>query len=375
MTGNGSESGQKLRPISPLWALGWVVALPLVFPPELIMYGGIAFGGAVPRVGFLLAVLSLGYVLDRDTRGRINDNIRRTRSALAAREAAASGQEPAALLLHSFTEQSAYRDEFFSLYESVDPALRFLGFPPLAFGTVLPLAPDHGVALISTSDEAWWESFRQAARDAAVILVSPQGTASLRREVAWLPEQGLTDKLVILMAPEPLDVPRETGDPNMTYSEPAGPVEGRKTGWVEARQAWRDRLGVELPEYDPRGALIVASGTGGRPWSRPLRAFAKEPFDRRMIRIGVGALTGHYDTGAGIDLGPPLREAYGLYCWSGPPVSALWQRLAPPPLDIGPRPMFDPPGASGGAVGEYCSLLAILGWGLALLVGLLLALS
>lgn len=363
-----------LTQISPLWAVAWIVLLPLVFPPVLIFYAGMAAGvvQGQPLIfgGFFVFFVSLFHVVDRDIRGRINDNVSRVRSVLAARAAAAEGDEPVALLLHSFSDQTAYRDELFSLYERVDPALRSLGLRPLAFGTALPLAPDHGVALIATSDAEWWEKFRLAARHAAVIVISPEATESLQREICWIASEEMTAKLVVLMAPEPLEVMRETGDPHTSFADASGPKDRRVASWRKARRFWRTQTGVDLPEYDPRGAVILLPDRGGAVWSRPARGFAREPGLRRAMRLVIGMVTGDYKTGSGVALNDVVQDAFAEREWTGPPVSDLWQQLAPQELEIDARSYLHPPGANV-KVGQLSVGIALVGWSMVLLFGLI----
>jgi hypothetical protein len=350
----------RLKRLSALWTLALVPLAPLLFPPVLVCYAGFALAQETwAKGGLLLLALVLWFHLDRETRGRLNDNVTRVESALTARAAAAVGGEPVALILRSFRSDVAHSDfaASFSICELIEPALREAGFQPVALGRNLHLPPQHGVAFIETQDESWWEIFAEVARAAAVIVAFPHDTPSLRRELKWLAASGMVGKLALVMAPESLPVVYPTGDvPNVVSSADDAK---RMQVWSEFRCIGAEDMGIELPGYDPRGALILFSVDGAVVSAYPLRTKTEKPTWFRT------ELNDDYRERYGIDFQPIWREAVDRHAWSGPPVRELWRRLAPAPLRIDRRAYFRPPGASGIEWYKLKRTMA-LGWGTAL---------
>jgi hypothetical protein len=356
---------QRLKRFSIFWALAVVLLSPLLFPPVLAMYGGLVITmtqqteGAWVYAGLLLFALGICFHLDRLTRGRLNDNVARVESALSARAAAATGSEPVALILRSFRSDVAHSDSAaeFSLCEIIEPALRESGYRPVALGRNLHLLPRHGVAFIETGDETWWEIFTEIATGAAVIVAFPQDTPSLRRELAWLAAQGMVGKLALVMAPESLPVIyAPTGD--VPSAGPAADDLKRMQVWSEFRRIGAEDLGVELPGYDSRGALILFAPNGAVSVC-PLRTQFETPrwFAAQMAR--------DYRERYGVDFHAIWRDAVGRRSWQGPPVCDLWRRLAPAPLHIDYHAYLRPPGAVGLEWRELKMTMAV-GWGAAL---------
>jgi hypothetical protein len=364
-----AEMEHGLKRLSPLWALALVPLAPLLFPPILIFYAGVVFAqGTWLKGGFLLLALALWLHLDRETRRRLNDNVTRVESALAARAAAASGSGPAALILRSFKSDVAHSDfaAAFSLCELIEPALRETGYRPLALGRNLHLPPRHGVAFIETDDASWWRTFTEVAQAAAVIVAFPQDTPSLRRELGWLAASGMLGKLALVMAPEPLQVLRPTGD--LPGAGPAANDVRRKRVWSDFRQIGSDELGVELPDYDPRGALVLF-GQGGAVSAYPLRTKIERPkwFSAQLVQ--------DYRLRYGVDFQAIWQTAVRKQAWNGASVSDLWRRLAPAPLHIGRYACLRPPGAVVGMEWSQLTMTMAAGWGGALVFLLVIGLA
>jgi hypothetical protein len=347
-----------LQRLSPLCGLLWIPLAPVVFPPALLFYLGIyAADGLWVKGVCLIFLVVLWWSLDRYARGPLNSNIARIDSALAARAAAANGREPAALLLRAFREELGYVDlgGSFSLYELIEPALRETGFRPLALGANLPLPPSHGVAFVATADDSWWEVFTTIADDAAVIVVVPQDTPSLGRELHWLGQRGLLAKIAVVMAPESLQILHYTGADGVTTTGPAADNEGRVAAWGTARQVWSAALGVDLPAYDARGALIVFTDDGTAS-IHPLRTRPEKPkwFAAQLVR--------DYERRYGVDFARLWTAVTAERCWRGAPVADIWRRISPGPISIDARAYIRPPGATGLEWHEL-GMMAAAGWG------------
>ncbi|MEM9811341.1 MAG: hypothetical protein AAF913_01625 [Pseudomonadota bacterium] len=347
------------RPLGPGYALLWIGLGPLVCPPVGIFHLGIAFAPEIwVKAGFAVLLALFVFQMDRATRGVMNANLLRLKNAIDAQHAASTGAEPSALLLRAFHEQRGYvdGDAGFSLFDLIEPALRRAGLRPVALGQTLPLPPDHGTAFVLTTDETWWSVFQELSRSAAILVLIPEITPSLQREMRWLREADLISKVILVMPPEALFVVHYTTADGGVEGGPAGPNAARKAGWEETVQHWARDLGVELPSYDRRGALITF-GTAGTVRSSPLRSFGTESYLHAVRRRVLG-----YRRGFGVDFDHRLAQALGPTPPRGEPIREVWRRLQPAPLTVGPHPRFDPPGRRE-SVWDPVVVAACCGWG------------
>jgi hypothetical protein len=172
---------------------------------------------------------------------------------------------------------------------------------------------------------------------------------------------GQVGKLALVMAPESLPVIyAPTGD--IPSAGPAADDVKRMQVWREFRRIGAEDLGIELPDYDPRGALILFESDGAV-CIRPLRTQFETP------RWFAAQMAADYRDRYGVDFQGIWRDAVGRHDWQGPPVRDRWLRLAPGPLHIDLHAYLRPPGAVGLKWRELKMTMAA-GWGAAL--GLLL---
>lgn len=255
------------RPIwlSPKMSLVVFLLSPILFPLILIPYAGafITWAGNHPawQTLFFTSLVIMGHAtIDVMIRDVLRQNSKRLEGAIKAQANAVESVLPIALFLRAFHEDRSYSDlgGGFSIFEELEHGLRSEGYFPLALGANLPVGPDHGVAFIETSEATWWEAFCAAANAAGVIIVAPDDTPSLRREIAWLATNHQLEKVLFVMTPRSRNVLAVSGD--VPTAHPAGPDKARMASWEAFRTSFRTLFNVSLPPYDPRGGLVWTDG-------------------------------------------------------------------------------------------------------------------
>jgi len=101
-----------------------------------------------------------------------------------------------------------------------------------------------GATRIYFPDDAWWSQFEEIARQSSVILVLPDESTNVVREILWLQQNEFLQKCVFIML--------ET-----LYGEG-----NREEGWHKAVEVLEE-AGLALPPYDQKGALIRLDHCGG----------------------------------------------------------------------------------------------------------------
>jgi hypothetical protein len=135
---------------------------------------------------------------------------------------------------------------------------------------------------ILSRDEEWWTVFESLAEKAQLVIVVPEASRSLTREIASMREARLLSSCLFLMPPSRA---RSDGDGEGALSGAT-----RRERWTESRSA----LPLALPDYDEAGALLVFDERGALAERLP---YAAASFDRVLD--------------ARADRGVPLREALG----------------------------------------------------------------
>lgn len=140
----------------------------------------------------------------------------------------------------------------------------------------------EGAARILTSDEDWWKAFTALAENAELIVLLPSAREGTFREIQWIFETKAFGKCVIFM---PATVHSGGID---VYQGPKMPLVRIRYGrryffypeeeWAEVRDRLRS-LHVELPAYDPGGALIRLDDNGTVHKMAPLE------LHRRLLRV------------------------------------------------------------------------------------------
>ncbi len=133
----------------------------------------------------------------------------------------------------------------------LEAAMRARGVRLVALGGEFLLPANHGLFWLTTRDDDWEDNFHLLARDAAAILICPETTEGIRREIAFLKDRGFLKKSVFFMAPSP-KARNWFVSGFIQYEEP----EARAQRWKRHREEYRVE-GIELPEYDERGLFFT----------------------------------------------------------------------------------------------------------------------
>jgi hypothetical protein len=343
------------------------VAVPLICPTALLPLVAVAMADQLwAQIFFGLVAAYWFKYLDGRLRGALNQNVDRIDSALEAFEAASRGDQPVALLLRSFGQVHGYHDvsTSFSLFELIVPALRATGFRPCAIGTALPLPPRHGVALVESTEADWWKHFEVLAAGAAVIIVLPESSASLMREVDALRASECLAKTVLLMPPRSIGV---LGGTDVAHVAAGGDDRRRRERWSTARSVWDLRFGIALPGYDERGALIELGGSGEVEGVTILRP---GDTDDSMRALSQRHEEGRYRADYAVPFERLWAELLARRRFRGPPIREVWRRLRPGAPAIGLRSYWRPPGDNG-RLRRNVAWAALAGWLPPFLVALL----
>jgi hypothetical protein len=147
-----------------------------------------------------------------------------------------------------------------------------------------------GAARVYLPDDEWWQRFQTLAARASHLLVIPTEAGATAQEIGWLIESGYLRKCIFLM-PETatgkglrIDFHAPTA---VQYSE--GNVVDHWAAWQGAQKLFRERHGLQLPNYDSRGALLTFNESGV-PTVRPL-GLAGTTFKVAHVRKAFMALT------------------------------------------------------------------------------------
>jgi hypothetical protein len=168
----------------------------------------------------------------------------------------------------------------------------------------------------------------------------------------------MLDRVVLLMVPEALPVIYYAAVDGAVVG-PAADNERRAQAWSRFQRIWRKDLKIELPHYDPRGALILFERDG------TVSAQLLRTEDDRPSWITAARSFLDYGHRYDVNFGVHWRYVVRKRGWTGPPVCELWRRLAPPPLHIDSRAYLHPPGSTGMEWRELKITMAS-GWGAAL---------
>lgn len=123
------------------------------------------------------------------------------------------------------------------------------------------------VLCVNTPDDRWWDAFRIAVRRAKAILVLPEASHGLVREIDHVLNEHI-ENLVLLMPPSrPGKSEPSSDDTFLTWTEALD----RAGAWDLAIEAF-GRLGIALPAYSNAGALLRvdrdrAQGVVIAPWT------------------------------------------------------------------------------------------------------------
>lgn len=111
--------------------------------------------------------------------------------------------------------------------------------------------------LLNMPDKNWFEAFTILARHAKAILILPEDTGNLRKEVQHVVREHAA-KVTLLMPPSRPGVREHTTDGNFVYIYYE--IE-RGARWEAARNAFESG-GIKLPAYDPSGAFLRVGPDG-----------------------------------------------------------------------------------------------------------------
>ncbi|KJY43416.1 hypothetical protein VR41_03330 [Streptomyces sp. NRRL B-1568] len=122
----------------------------------------------------------------------------------------------------------------------------------------------EGAARFLTSEKNWWNTFVKLAKEAEMIVLLPSAREGTFREAQWISQNGMLGKCLIFMPA----IPPTSGGFDI-YEGPKLPIVrvhyekaysfNPAKEWKEAADKFRG-IDIELPEYDPRGALIRLAG-------------------------------------------------------------------------------------------------------------------
>lgn len=127
-----------------------------------------------------------------------------------------------------------------------------------------------GAMRVFLPNAVWWNGFVRLADQAAVVFVVPCGEGETAREIEWLARRRFLSKCVFVM-PETVGrggvrvdlhemstvvVEREEDDARGAVDHGAA--------WTLAQERVSEATGLRLPDYDPRGALVLMDVDGVR---------------------------------------------------------------------------------------------------------------
>ncbi|MGB7950467.1 MAG: hypothetical protein WCH75_22510, partial [Candidatus Binatia bacterium] len=296
----------------------------------------------------------------------LNRNLRRIKSFQWAHRQAVSASEPPALILRSFGQKDSYQDagSGFSIFGLVDAAMRETGLRPVVLGSHLSLPDDNGFLFLPTRDDEWWRIFEVYSEASSLILVIPELTQGLGQELRFLRERTWLSKTVVLM--NSASVPQRVMDGQGDVHALRGNDEQRRARWSEACAIFA-KMGIELPDYDPRGALIELNAQG-----RTRRVSILNIDPKSLNKIG-------YWKGLFIDAGPNTADRRERFCkvwrdmtshrqFDGRPLSEVY---VPPCLPrFGIRDVLYPPGDDG-RLRVHLRIPILFGWAIPLMILLL----
>jgi hypothetical protein len=186
---------------------------------------------------------------------------------------------PFVLVLRSFADGMAYVDLQWARPSDGDVVTSPEVLPSDVFGGLLAACGREmffgigkgrrleNLFLLNMPDKDWFEAFTILARHAKAILILPEDTGSLLKEVGHVVREHAA-KVTLLMPPSRPGVREHTTDSTFVYIRHE--IE-RGPRWEAARSAF-DSVGIKLPAYDPLGAFLRVALDGELtaaplPWS------------------------------------------------------------------------------------------------------------
>jgi hypothetical protein len=151
------------------------------------------------------------------------------------------------------------------------------------FGRLLAIGEPSGGQRLSvpeavffvTTDETWFEVFCIAARSSRAVVLIPDVSEGVSREIRALREFAAADKLFIFMPPT------EKPHPSWTPFRARDP-DAFATRWSTMREAW-EREGYRLPVYDVAGMIYRAAADLSVREAVGLERFASIPALREAL--------------------------------------------------------------------------------------------
>lgn len=167
----------------------------------------------------------------------------------------------------------------FMTTSKLDAQLKGQGFGPLDVETILEHslrprfelvalgrrseAPVLGAHRTYVPDEQWWDYFRRLATHAAQIFVLPNDQGSTPDEISWLISSNFLCKCIFLMPETPTGQGFHAEAGIQTTVQITEEIDvDYSSAWEATRKAFAERLRLELPAYDQRGALFRLNGDG-----------------------------------------------------------------------------------------------------------------
>ncbi|MFF4038964.1 hypothetical protein [Streptomyces sp. NPDC001816] len=124
----------------------------------------------------------------------------------------------------------------------------------------------EGAARLLTSDKNWWNTFVRLAEKADLIVMLPSVKEGTFREARWIRQNGMLEKCLMFMPAMPpasgrIDIYEGPKLPIVRVRRQRVYSYNPAAEWVEAAARYHG-IGIELPEYDPRGALVRLKRNG-----------------------------------------------------------------------------------------------------------------
>lgn len=145
---------------------------------------------------------------------------------------------------------------------------------------------------LQETDDSWFVRFQSLVRKADLIIVVPLAQPATLAEIREIYRLKLLDRTVFVM---PFDFSVEKG----AYSPDPALTKGRDV-WNHSARILRDELGIDLPDYNKRGGIVVPYngrwtrlvGSNGKPWEtsaaiRKILSASKLRLSHRQFGLGV----------------------------------------------------------------------------------------
>lgn len=287
-TWTGLTAGPWTMFLSPVPLFPWMVGefLDFSFWPQTLCWFGSVFLGAV-----------LNEVRTVEQAGELARRAQRAQALNRQLLDAPPGERPAfALYLRRFVSTGTLDTQQVGgdadsldletvLSQALRPELQLIGLNrPQAAAIV-------GADYLFGADADWKATFHRLAAEATLIVLLPPERGSTLSEIAWLKEQDLLSRVIFVM-PETVDRDGRyaaTTLPGQTLTVREERFVDHAAGWATARAAVLAQTGLDLPVYQPSGALFTIDRTHGVRQLEPL-ALSGSLFKVAKLRRAVTRL-------------------------------------------------------------------------------------